>query len=589
MDFVEGWLSSRDVPVRKREVGGRTCLLATVGGGSARVVLHGHLDVVPGHPEQFSPTRSAGRLVGRGAYDMKGALAAMMLVTADLARGLEGLTLELLIVPDEERGDPGANCTEMLVSEGMRADFVICGEPTDLQVGVQAKGVLMMRAEVAGTAAHGSTPWLGDNAVLRAVDLFRRIETLPFAGESTPLFTRPSINLGRITGGDAVNKVPDRCRMDIDVRYLPGQDPGEIAAPGALAGAGRPGDPARASAGLRGPGPPHGPRAARRPRLVTSPPPPRSGGTAPRTPSPSSGSGCRRWSSAPAEGATTGRTSTWTSGAWPATGGPSGTSPAWWPPARPRRPARRERHRHPPASAPADRGPGPAAPAAPALRSDVLPHAAPAAPLAPRGRLGPLAGRRRPPGRGLRLVPPARRDAPEGQPGHRGRPRRRRGHRPRPARPAGHPAPDRLGPAAGPAGQGRHRAQRLAHPGPHGLRPRLHLDALVPAGPLRRHPGPRAGQDQRGLLARRPGQDHPDRARPDRSAHQLLPERRLRGLLPAGKPGGRGLRGRGPPLLQRQLEPRPRGHLRQDRPQARIPAPERRRRPGLRPLPAHRL
>jgi succinyl-diaminopimelate desuccinylase len=159
---------------------------------------------------------------------MKGALAAMMLATADLARGLEGLTLELLIVPDEERGDPGANCTEMLVSEGMRADFVICGEPTDLQVGVQAKGVLMMRAEVAGTAAHGSTPWLGDNAVLRAVDLFRRIETLPFAGESAPLFTRPSVNLGRIIGGDAVNKVPDRCRMDIDVRYLPGQDPAEI-------------------------------------------------------------------------------------------------------------------------------------------------------------------------------------------------------------------------------------------------------------------------------------------------------------------------------------------------------------------------
>jgi succinyl-diaminopimelate desuccinylase len=228
MDFVEGWLSSRDVPVTKREVGGRTCLLARVGAGSARVVLHGHLDVVPGHEEQFAPTRSGGRLMGRGAYDMKGALAAMMLAVADLARGLEGLELELLIVPDEERGDPGANCTEMLVAEGMRADFVICGEPTDLQVGVEAKGVLMMRLEVPGTAAHGSTPWLGDNAVLHAVDLYRRIEGLPFAGESTPLFARPSINLGRITGGDAVNKVPDRCRMDIDVRYLPGQEPAEI-------------------------------------------------------------------------------------------------------------------------------------------------------------------------------------------------------------------------------------------------------------------------------------------------------------------------------------------------------------------------
>jgi succinyl-diaminopimelate desuccinylase len=227
-DFVEGWLLSRDVPVRKREVEGRTCLVATTGSGPCRVILHGHLDVVPGHEDQFAPRRAGGRLHGRGAYDMKAALAAMMLVVADAARGLDGLQLELLVVPDEERGDPGANCTEMLVADGMRADFVICGEPTDMQVGVQAKGVLMLRAEVPGTAAHGSTPWLGDNAVLRAVDLYRRIEELPFAGESTPLFPRPSINLGRISGGDAVNKVPDRCRMDIDIRYLPGQDPEDV-------------------------------------------------------------------------------------------------------------------------------------------------------------------------------------------------------------------------------------------------------------------------------------------------------------------------------------------------------------------------
>jgi succinyl-diaminopimelate desuccinylase len=151
----------------------------------------------------------------------------MMLAICDAAE-LEGVQTELVVVPDEERADPGPNSTEGLVSSGMRADFVICGEPTDMLVGVQSKGVLMLRAEVAGVAAHGSTPWLGENAVLRAIEGFRRIESLPFATESTPLFARPSINLGRIHGGDAVNKVPDRCRMDIDVRYLPGQDPLEV-------------------------------------------------------------------------------------------------------------------------------------------------------------------------------------------------------------------------------------------------------------------------------------------------------------------------------------------------------------------------
>ena len=79
-----------------------------------------------------------------------------------------------------------------------------------------------------GRAAHGSTPWLGDNAVLKAVDVFRRIESMPFSRESSELFDRPSINLGRITGGDALNKVPDACAMDVDIRYLPNQDPGDI-------------------------------------------------------------------------------------------------------------------------------------------------------------------------------------------------------------------------------------------------------------------------------------------------------------------------------------------------------------------------
>lgn len=228
MDFAAGWLEARDIRVTRRGSGAREALCACVGAGPVRIILHGHMDVVPGRPEQFVATRDGVRLVGRGAYDMKGALAAMMLTMADLGDGVDGVCVELVITPDEERADPGPNTTEMLVDDGLRADFVICGEPTDLQVGVQAKGVLILTIDVAGHAAHGSTPWLGDNAVLRAVDLFREVEKLPFAQESTDLFAQPSVNLGRIAGGDAVNKVPDQCRMHVDIRYLPGQDPAEI-------------------------------------------------------------------------------------------------------------------------------------------------------------------------------------------------------------------------------------------------------------------------------------------------------------------------------------------------------------------------
>ena len=228
-DFVAGWLEARGLPVDPVETAGRRSLVARVGSGPLRLIFHGHIDVVPGHPEQFTPRLDGGRLYGRGAYDMKAALAAMMLAVADLSRSrLRGVEVELIVVPDEERSEPGENATQIMVRQGLRADFVVCGEPTDMQVGVQAKGVLMLRIDVPGTAAHGSTPWLGDNAVLRAVDLYRRISELPFASESAPLFERPSINLGRIQGGDAVNKVPDLCRMEVDLRYLPGQSPDEV-------------------------------------------------------------------------------------------------------------------------------------------------------------------------------------------------------------------------------------------------------------------------------------------------------------------------------------------------------------------------
>src|SRR5207248_3833157 len=99
----------------------------------------------------------------------------------------------------------------------------VTSEPTDLYSGVEAKGVLALLLEVRGTAAHASTPWLGDNAILKALDVFRAIESLPFARESSDLFDRPSLNLGRILGGDALNKVPDSCAIDVDIRYLPGQ------------------------------------------------------------------------------------------------------------------------------------------------------------------------------------------------------------------------------------------------------------------------------------------------------------------------------------------------------------------------------
>jgi succinyl-diaminopimelate desuccinylase len=228
--FVGGWLSSRGIGVEEGEARGLPITMAEVGpAGAPTLVLHGHLDVVPGHDDQFEPRLEGDKLFGRGAYDMKGALAAMLLVLDDM-RDQEEVRVRLGIVSDEESEDEADRGSDALVDSGFLGDFAITGEPTDLQIGVQAKGVLAMRLEISGLAAHGATPWLGDNAVLKALQVFRTIESMPFTRQSSDLFDRPSINLGRIWGGDALNKVPDQCVIDVDVRFLPEQDPEEILA-----------------------------------------------------------------------------------------------------------------------------------------------------------------------------------------------------------------------------------------------------------------------------------------------------------------------------------------------------------------------
>jgi len=226
--FVKGWLEARGIEADHDEVRGLPVLRAEVGPEDApTVVLHGHLDVVPGQPGQFDPRVEGDRLYGRGAYDMKGALAAMLLTIAAM-RDQDAVRVRLGIVGDEESEEEAERGSDQLVDSGFLGDFAITGEPTDLHIGVEAKGVLALRVQVSGVAAHGATPWLGDNAVLRALDVFRSIESLPFARHSSELFDRPSINLGRIMGGDALNKVPDRCAIDVDIRYLPDQDPASV-------------------------------------------------------------------------------------------------------------------------------------------------------------------------------------------------------------------------------------------------------------------------------------------------------------------------------------------------------------------------
>jgi succinyl-diaminopimelate desuccinylase len=114
-EFVGGWLESRDISVTQIDARGLPVTMAEVGPPDApTLVMHGHLDVVPGNAEQFRPRVAGDRLVGRGAFDMKGALAVMLLILHD-ARTQERVRLRLGIVSDEESEEEADRGSDALV------------------------------------------------------------------------------------------------------------------------------------------------------------------------------------------------------------------------------------------------------------------------------------------------------------------------------------------------------------------------------------------------------------------------------------------------------------------------------------------
>ena len=207
--FVKGWLEARDIEVRERDFDGLPVVMADVGAREGpTVILHGHLDVVPARD---GPVRAARR--GRPAHRPR-RLRHEGRARVDDVRGPRG-----------GRAGPGPRDVRLRPRRGvrgrrqpldrrprrrgparrLRADRR-ADRPAHRRAGEgRARGP---RRGVRGTAAHGSTPWLGDNAILKAHDAFRRIETLPFSRESSDMFDRPSINLAPHRGRRRVQQGP---------------------------------------------------------------------------------------------------------------------------------------------------------------------------------------------------------------------------------------------------------------------------------------------------------------------------------------------------------------------------------------------
>lgn len=224
---------------------GRDNLIALLEGanpcerGGRLLLFDAHQDTVSGKGmvvEPWTPLVREGKLYGRGSCDVKGGMAAMLVVCARLAeerpRGMP--TLVMACTADEEYTLSGAAALTSLWSKGScpafprPPDAAIVAEPTNLDVITAHRGVIRWRCTARGRAGHNSQSQQGNNAIYKMAAVLAAIERYDrevFSQmKAHPLCGSNALNVGTIQGGTCVNIVPERCSIEIEIRVPPGED-----------------------------------------------------------------------------------------------------------------------------------------------------------------------------------------------------------------------------------------------------------------------------------------------------------------------------------------------------------------------------
>ena len=230
--FVADWAGRAGLDVELVEPrAGRPSVIATArgGGGGRALLLNAHMDTVgvAGMERPLEARVEGDRLYGRGSYDMKAALAAILCVAA--AAKHEELRGDVIVtaVADEEVASLGTEA----VLERVHADAAVVVEPTELDVAVAHRGFAGFEIETTGVAAHGSRPDLGVDAIalmgpvlVRLTELDRRLRAEP----THPLLSSGSLHASLIEGGQEFSSYPARCVLTGERRTIPGELPEQV-------------------------------------------------------------------------------------------------------------------------------------------------------------------------------------------------------------------------------------------------------------------------------------------------------------------------------------------------------------------------
>ena len=270
-EVVETFLDEHGISSKRYEPAkGHADIMASVGKGTPKIILCGHIDIVPaGDPKNWNfPPYSGkiedGKILGRGASDMKGGVAAMLMAGVALTyveKELGGTAVFAAVCDEEAMGPAGA--IWLLQNHKLDGDVCLITEPTGYlnsgySIDAGERGNLWVKLIAKGKSAHGSTPAFGENAILALTEFLKKLNVLEKMAVKTPddakvlvrngridlaktakgmginpreltkTMDHYTINLGIIQGGTKVNVVAERCEAEIDIRVPAGGNPDAV-------------------------------------------------------------------------------------------------------------------------------------------------------------------------------------------------------------------------------------------------------------------------------------------------------------------------------------------------------------------------